>query len=354
MSEFKTEVVRIKVKPHENADRLEIAQVGEFQSIVGKGQYETGDLVAYIQEGSVVPDDVLEDMGLKGKLAGSRGNRVKAARLRGVLSQGLCYPAREGWEEGQDVSGELGIEKYEPPVPKEMDGQVYSAGFNKAVKYDIENFKRYPDVLEEGEPVVMTEKIHGSWAQLAVLSEANAHEEHGRAAVISKGLGSKGLLFMPDAEENKNNVYLRAFRENGIMEKVARPDENVFVLGEVYGVQDLKYDAGKDIGFRVFDVRIGHPNSPERGRYLNHEELTAFCEKHDLKRVPVLYEGPFSKAKMLEVTDGPETVSGEELHIREGIVVRPQKERRHDRLGRVQLKSVSEDYLTRQDGTEYN
>lgn len=40
--------------------------------------------------------------------------------------------------------------------------------------------------------------------------------------------------------------------------------------------------------------------------------------------------------------------------MREGIVIRPVLERRHDALGRVQLKSVSDDYLLRKGGTEYN
>jgi hypothetical protein len=124
-------------------------------------QFESGDLVAYIQEGSLVPEDVLEELGLVGRLAGPEENRVKAVRLRGILSQGLCYPAKDEWSEGDDVSEELGITKYEPPVPSQMGGEVYSAGSHRTIKYDIENFKRYPDVLEEGEEVVFTEKIHG-------------------------------------------------------------------------------------------------------------------------------------------------------------------------------------------------
>lgn len=355
MSDFKTEVVRIEVQEHPDADRLEIAKVGDFQSIVGKDQFESGDLVAYIQRGSIVPEELLEEMGLKGKLAGSQKNRVKPVRLRGVFSEGICYPARDDWEEGQDVSEELGITKYEPPVPKTLRGSVYSAGRDKAVKYDIENFKRYPDVIEEGEEVVITEKIHGTWAQLGLLSEENAHPKFGRLAVISKGLGSKGLLFKPDVKENKNNVYLRTARKLNISDRLKSFKSNVFILGEIYGVQDLKYDAGKDIGFRVFDVFIGNPmkGTQDAGRFLSDKALERFCGLYRLERVPVLYKGPFDKEIMLDLTDGPETVSGASKHIREGVVVRPTEERTHKRLGRVQLKSVSEQYLERGSGTEY-
>lgn len=360
MSDFKTEVVRIKVVPHPGADRLEIAMIGDYQSIVGLDQFESGDLVAYIQEGSIVPEDILEELGLVGRLAGPDENRVKAVRLRGVLSQGICYPARDEWSEGDDVSEELGVTKYVPPIPPRMSGEVYAAGGRRTIKYDIENFKRYPDVLEEGEEVVFAEKIHGTFAQIGVLSPQDAHPEYGRLAVVSKGLGSKGLCFKPDVEANAQNLYLRAARKENVLEKFEDREESVFILGEVFGngVQDLGYGAhtknDEDLGFRVFDVYVGTAKSPE-GRYLDDDELDAFCSEYELERVPVLYRGPFSKAIMKEYTDGPETVSGEESHIREGIVMRPVKERRDVALGRVQLKSVSDDYLTRGgDATEYN
>ena len=94
--------------------------------------------------------------------------------------------------------------------------------------------------------------------------------------------------------------------------------------------------------------------TPSSGRYLDDAELDDACESMMLSRVPVLYRGPFSRAVMAEHTDGREVVSGKALHIREGIVMRPRIERRHDELGRVQLKSVSEKYLLRKGGTEYN
>jgi hypothetical protein len=37
MSAFKCEVVRVKIVPRPNADKIEIAMIGDFQSIVKKG-----------------------------------------------------------------------------------------------------------------------------------------------------------------------------------------------------------------------------------------------------------------------------------------------------------------------------
>jgi len=56
---------------------------------------------------------------------------------------------------------------------------------------------------------------------------------------------------------------------------------------------------------------------------------------------------------MLDHTDGKETVTGRQTHLREGIVIKPVTERRHEEIGRVVLKSVSGKHLTRKGGTEF-
>jgi RNA ligase (TIGR02306 family) len=363
MSTFTIRVVRVAIENHENADALEIARVGDYRSIVRKGQLRSGDLVAYIPEQAILPEPVLEELGLVGKLAGGDRNRVKALRLRGVLSQGLVLPARPGWSEGDDVGAELGIVKWEPPIPSSMNGQVYPAGTDRCIRYDVENFKAFPEVLVEGEPVVFTEKIHGTWCQLGVLPEGHESEQ-GRLVVSSKGLAGKALAFVPDAEENQTNLYLRVARHLEIERRVSEVfaselagGEPVFVLGEVFGkgVQDLAYGAkteqDRSLGFRVFDIYRGWSG---QGSYLSDKELDEACAALGLDRVPVLYRGAFSREIMAAHTDGRESVSGERLHIREGIVIRPQTERRDPKLGRVQLKSVSAKYLLRKGGTEHN
>lgn len=362
MSTFAVHVVRVAIEPHENADALEIARIGDYRAVVRKGEFKTGDLVAYVPEGSLVGEALLDEMGLRGKLAGKDGNRVKAIKLRGVLSQGLVYPARAGWSEGQEVSAELGVRKWEPPPPPaHMNGVCYAAGPERCMKYDIENFKAYPEVLQVGELVVFTEKVHGTWCQVGYMPAALAGE-HGHLVVSSKGLSSKGLAFLPDAPDNAANLYLRAARTLEIDRRLAEvfvadlaADRPVFVLGEIFGagVQDLGYGARADgeVGFRVFDIYVGRPGG---GAYLSDEPLSAACERLGLARVPVLYRGPFSREVMLAHTDGKETITGKGLHIREGIVMRPAVERRDPLLGRVQLKSVSEKYLLRANATEYN
>ncbi len=361
--------VRLVIEPHDNADALELAAVGGYRAVVQKGRFETGELAVYVPEGSIVPAYLQERLGVEGRLAGSRKDRVKAVRLRGVLSQGLVVPLESGPDgptltneagepavvrEGDDLAAFLGVEKYVPPVPDAMVGAVWAAGQDRTLAYDVENIKRWPGVLAPGEPVVMTEKVHGTLLGCGVMPASLAHPEHGRAVVFSKGLGAKGIAF--DLREGARNVYARVVRDQRLVEAIESAfadelqDQPVFVLGEVFGagVQDLTY--GGDVSFRVFDVYVGRRSD---GSYLDDERLDRACERMGLARVPVVYRGPFSEAALADHTSGAETVSGGGAHLREGVVVRPTTEREDAGLGRVQLKSVSDDYLTRKGGTEY-
>ena len=388
MSEFEAKVYKLTIEEHPNADALELAVVGDYRSIVRKGDFKTGDLGVYIPEAAVCPEWLIKELGLEGRLAGKKHNRVKAVKLRGVLSQGLIYPLQTSEagvttinfdasdvtpscpygilpvEEGADVTELLGITKYEPVIPAHMNGEVFSA-HGKTLSYDIENFKKYPDVIEDGEFVVMTEKIHGTWCCFGYHPDLNV------PIITSKGLSGRGLAFKM-VEANYNNLYYEAFvRYNyrdvnrdklfemftgtTVLDRAAGfwgAHQPFYILGEIYGqgVQDLGYGT-KHPHFRVFDIYWGEPG---KGRYADADSLQSMCRALEMEPVPELYKGPFSKEKMEELTNGTEMVSGEGANMREGIVIRPIRERDHLELGRVILKSVSEAYLLRKGGTEFN
>lgn len=370
MSAFTVSVTRVTIESHPDptATQIEVARVGDYTCVVRKGQFTTGDLVAYIPEASLLPQALLDELSLTGRLAGPDGNRLKAIRLRGVVSQGICYTARPGWVEDQDVAEELGITKWEPPVPACLSGNVWFAGGRRTLGYDIENFKKYPCVIRDGEEVVMTEKIHGSFCGIGWMPPSLVDPEHGDVVVFSKGLGAKGLALKPNDEANASNVYLRvaarldtpAFRQV-MNEFTQHRTVACFVLGEVFGkgIQDLHYGASTDsaitLGFRIFDVFIGSPGVPG-SMFLSDNDLTRFCAAARIERVPVLYRGPFTRERLIMATTGNECVSGQECNIREGCVVRTTVERRDQKLGRVQLKSVSDDYTFRKNknATEFN
>ncbi|EPP7233769.1 RNA ligase (ATP) [Shigella flexneri] len=370
MSTFMVKVLPIKkLEKHPNADTLALAYVNDYVSIVGLTTFSEGDLVAYIPEGAVVPDAVAAVMGLDGKI----GNRLKAIKLRGIVSQGILYPIKNkvltlpngtevSVEEGDDVMELLGITKYVPEIPANLSGEVFASDPRYTVKFDIENIKNYPDIILEGEEVVFTEKLHGTFTQIVYLPprfiEAEGLEyketfgdKNGLLMVGSKSLSADGLMFKAN-KQNDNNVYVKVIVEQDMLSKFTEQFKEeelpVIMLGETFGsdVQDLRYGfthRGQN-GFRAFAIYKGLRS---RFKVLNSDELDMVLSNMMIERVPVLYRGPFSKEVMNEHTNGLETVSGKEMHIREGIVITPVIERYDNQIGRVILKNVSSDYLLR-------
>lgn len=347
MSTFEVKVRRITVTPHPDPETtaLEVGKVDDYNVVCGKGIYKTGDLVAYIPEASIVPVAALEVMGLVGRLAGSNKDRVKPLRLRNVISQGLCYPAKPEWVEGQDVAEELGIFKWIPPIPVCMAGEVNSGGLT--LNFDIENIKRYPDMFVEGEEVFVTEKLHGTCTILALVP-SNMREPdmlEGKYQLISKGLAAKGLYFK-DNEKNANNLYIRVLRELDVFTKfgkaceaLQKDDAPIWLLGETYGngVQDLKYGHSKPT-YRAFGIRVGM-------HWLDYDTFLEFCASMDIPTVPVIYRGPYKKELVHEWSNG-KTVEGNGCHMREGVVIAATKYRECP-VGRPILKSISDEYMLR-------
>lgn len=359
MSTFRVAITKIRaIEPIQGSDFIELAVVGDYRSVVKKGQFVPGALCAYIAEGSVVPQELLKEIGLEGKLAGAQKNRVKAVVLRGHLSQGICIEVKDGWTEGQDVAEILGITKYHPPIPVNMSGQVEYVGRENTFHYDIDNVKNFEPgtIIHFGEQVVFTEKIHGTLTAVGVLPQDETVLDP-RLIVGSKEVFHQGLSFK-QIPENQFNIYCRVAKHWEIQDRILKSSlwgdgkDPVYVFGETFGMQDLRYgaslNADETLGFRVFDIFVGLPMV---GSFLNDADLDAKCLELRLNRVPILYRGPFSREIMLEYTVGTETVSGTGLHMREGIVIKPVKERKisfpHLPMSRVQLKSVSEVYSAR-------
>ena len=167
MSKLIVEVCKIEaIKKHPNADRLSIAVVKGWNCIVGLDQYRVRELVIYCPPDSVIPNSIIEEYNLEFL---KKNGRVGTIKLRKCISQGLILSIPEGksWREGKEVAKELGITKYEVPIPKfQQFRSKYPTKKKKNPLFDkytnIENIKNYNKVFKDGDLVVITEKIHGT------------------------------------------------------------------------------------------------------------------------------------------------------------------------------------------------
>lgn len=324
MSTHSVNIIEIsEVRPHDNAERLEIVPVGGWQAVVKKGQFKPGDRAIYIQPDYMVPT-ALEEFSFLHKPERDQ-HRLKAVRLRGVLSYGLLIPVPErlqGRAVGDDVMSDLDIERYEPPVtnagaddlPPDQWPDVYAS------KFDVESLQNYPDVFKDGDPVIITEKIHGG----------------NMRALYSNGvfyLGSRTRWLKPDS----NHIWKRAADATPALRQFCEAHPGLVVYGEVYGsVQSLKYGATSgEVRFRAFAAL-------DKGRWCDMAALYGLFELHKVPTAPKLYDGPFSMAVVTALAEKDSTLCDGQMM--EGVVITPAIERRDDTIGRVALKHISARY----------
>lgn len=379
MSTFEVKIHQLVIHEHPNADALELAQVGGYRAVVQKGVYNTGDWALYIPEKAILPADLIEELGLTGRLGGSAKNRVSAVKLRGQLSQGIvCWPQdiyhvraaieeavtpASAWADG-DFAATLGITKYTPPVPAHLSGAV-EPGDGFVPMYDIDDIKKNMTLFDGVKQVEATEKVHGT--------NFGATFTGGRFMVSSKGLGNRGLTLT----KAEGNTYWRAAAEHDV-EKFCRwlagshlaQDERgyktVAAFGEVYGygVQDLHYghSQGASPSLFLFDVYLEEFDgwskwlSPGSVRQL----ITQFTnymagESCWLKGPELLYEGPYDYEALCAVANRT-TYLGGGAHVMEGLVVKAAWDQDlYDAAGNRRVaKFINPDYLLRGGGaTEF-
>lgn len=335
MSSLKVEIVSLdEVVSHPGADRLDLVKIKGWQCVAQKGLYHTGSLAIYIPIDSILPEILVSKLGIEKMYH----KRIRTAKLRGYISQGLLapldilplgtYPGPRGSERmpapGDDVTSLLGITKYEEPVPVHMSGIILPSE-PLFVKYtDIENHKNYPKVFNLGEQVVITEKIHGSCAR--------ATRIEGKLYVGSHNCNLK---------ESDSNLYWRSAKLLHLQDRLQEGEQ---VFWEVYGkgVQDLTYGQS-GINVAVFDLM-------KNSQYVDYLDFTQITTDRGWPSVPTLFAGEWTP-ELVSWAQGNSTLFPDQ--IKEGIVVKPLKERYSEMLqGRQIIKIIGDQYYLRKEGTE--
>lgn len=328
MSTHEIPVIKIdKIEKHPNADSLGIVTVFGWSCCVKLGEYQPGDLVAYIPP-DYVCDTRRKEFNFLDNGKGNWQHRIRVKKLRGIYSQGLLIKAPEGLNEGDNAMEALEIFRYEPPEPLTTFGDQEKGPSNiVAYKYDVESYYRYPELFKENEDVIVTEKIHGANARYVWSSAAN------RMYCGSRTNWKK---------KSDNILWWKALKQNTWIEEWCKNNPDDVLYGEVFGqVQNLKYGANQNqIFFVAFDIL-------KKGQWMNFEEAYDSIAKFDGQWAPIVGQYKFSK-ELIKIADGLDSKWPSANHMAEGVVIRPIKERIDPELGRVQLKIVSNRYLMKQ------
>jgi RNA ligase (TIGR02306 family) len=270
-----------EVLPIEGADRIELARVQGWQSVIRKGEFKVGDQVIFVPIDTVLAPSAWNQH-LWDKNDPSKPIRLKTVKLRGVISQGLILrttlvSAQEIWdhsdnpEEDTSLAGMLGITKYEKPIPAHLAGQVAGDFPTHLVsKTDEDNLKSNIEVLDElkqADFVEATLKIDGT-------SATYIKEFDGTFRVCSRNL---------ELKDTETNVHWQMARKYKIEENLVPGN---CIQGEIAGPGIQGNPAGySEVLLFVFNAfNLGDRKPLSRGSWLN--ALTVINDQ--TLRVPIV------------------------------------------------------------------
>lgn len=352
MSDFAVEVRRIEsITQHDNADRLEIGRVEglDFQFIVGKGEYEPGDWVVYFPVDSVLPQSLIEKLGIK-HLSGKQQNRVKTVKLRGKISQGVVIPANDVFEAvrcigvfsiGDDVTEILGVTKYEPPPVFENGANLLPLPYGMN-PYDIQGYERYPEAVAQlmDMKCEITEKLEGMNFSITV-------NVHGEVWVNQRNFTIQEI-------DGHEHAFWATARKMGVIEAAHRclgaysyPAETLTLYGEFLGpnVQGNYYRLMKHT-IRFYDITAGYRFLSPNDAYTHTVHSGANLS---MPWVPTLWHGMLREylqgRTIAEASNGPSAFNPSVA--REGIVIKPLDTMCYSKemQGRLIIKKRSPEYL---------
>jgi RNA ligase (TIGR02306 family) len=335
-----------------NADAIEKVRVLGWWVVAKKGEHRPGDKLVYCEIDSLLTErpefEFLRASSFKppqtspeGEVILPAGFRIKTVKLRGQVSQGICFPLSilppgATTEEGADVTDLLGVRKWEPPLPVGMGGKVKGGFPGFLPKTDETRVQVLEPVLRRhgGKTFYVTEKLDGT--------SFTAFLREGVFGVCSRN------LWMDEAEES--NILVRVARrlrlEERLREASGRRGLDFAVQAEAIGpgIQKNRYGL-KGVTLRVFSVidagaykLLDHPTSLEVVKELGLEpvpQLGTLVLNHTVDELVAFAEGTSALNPKAQ---------------REGVVLRPPVEEYDEDVGgRLSFKAVNPKFLLKYD-----
>lgn len=353
----------LELTPIEGADRIELAKVLGWNVIVEKGLYEVGGLCIYCEVDSLFPEK--EEF----EFLRSKNFRIKTMRMRGVISQGICFPLsilpKGEYVEDQEVTELIGITKYEPPTERESGGP--NAGHRQStfptflIKTDETRIQTIPTVLEKYKdvPFYLSEKLDGTSLTVYYndghfgvcsrnfeLSEfppppKDYRKWYQKLTDFVKGIfGHKKEVKEPKRFER--SVYWEMARTLDLEEKMKGLGKNICFQGEIMGSaiqgNKLKIDGKKVYWFNIYDI--------DTRKFYDYTEFVETMKALGLETCPILktdFVLPETVQEVIDIATMKSTLNDKVWA--EGIVFRPMKETFDPRLGRVSFKAINPEFL---------
>lgn len=308
-----------------DAAAIEKAVVLGWSVVVKKSEFKVGDLCVYVEIDSILPAKPEFSFLEKNKY------RVRTIRLRGQISQGICFPLSilpaGNYAVGQDVTETLGVIKYEPPMPAHLAGKITGPFPGFIPKTEEIRIQSCPQILSryQDKEFYVTEKVDGTSMTVFVKGE-------------TMNVCSRKLCLVKDA----GNTLWKIAEALDLEKKLKDSGQKYALQGELAGegIQKnvLKIRGQKFYIFNVYDF-IG-------GCYLDWEDAEKLVLSWNLEMVPIVNENyrlPKTVDEIVAFTTRKSVVNPNTWL--EGLVFRPKIETYDEDLGRLSFKVVNPEFL---------
>ena len=340
------------VEPIANADAIERIRVLGWWVVVKKGEFKPGDKVVYCEIDSLLPErpefEFLRASSFKAAQVSAVGEnilpagfRIKTVKLRGQVSQGICFPLSllppgTPTDEGTDVTNLLDVAKWEPPIPIGMGGRV-KGGFPGFIPKTDETRVQLLEALllrHRGKTFYVTEKLDGT--------SFTAFLRQGEFGICSRN------LWMDETDESNSlaRVALALRLEEKLRAARERLGCDVAIQAEVIGpgIQKNKYElsAVTLYAFNVLNV--------DTYQLLDHATMLRTLAEMEINVVPQLgtIVLDHSVDALIVFSEGTSVLNPKVQ--REGVVLRPLVEEHDAELGgRLSFKAINPKFLLKYD-----
>lgn len=277
-----------EIRPIENADAIECAVVLGWTVVVKRGEFKIGDKCVFFEIDSILPNE--EKYSFLDYKEEYNGYRLKTVRLRGQLSQGLALPINifelpEDIEIGTDLTEQLKIRKYEPPVPEEV-GAKPSNRVWEIPKTDEERYQSNPDLVDalKGKEYYASVKLDGTSTTIIL----NINDENEPEVNVC----GRNTCY----EENPNNKYWAVAMKYNMKEKILeyynKTGKRLAFQGELIGpkIQGNKMGLTEN-DLYIFNVWIAEGKQPYEKCDI--DTALSIIKGLELKFVPIELTGIF-------------------------------------------------------------
>jgi RNA ligase (TIGR02306 family) len=322
-----------EIQPIEGADNIEKIRIQGWWCVSKKGEFKVHDPCIYFEIDSLLPNIAQFSFLSKGNTLKKsiiengkevEGFRLKTIKLRGQLSQGLAlplslFPEIIVREIGTDVSQEIKVYKYEPPIPVHLSGEVKGAFPGIIPKTDEERIQNCTELLEKykGQRFYISSKIDGT--------SSTFYKNDGEFGACGHNIEFK---------ENDKNIFWRLVNQYDLKNKF--PDGFAIqaeTAGEGIQSNRLKLKGVDLYVFYVFDIK--------KWQYLKLDDMRLFVKELGLKMVPILDDNfilNHTCDEILKMADVNSPLNPQ--CIQEGLVFRL-----YDSLEKISFKAISNEYL---------